>query len=107
MLVSVQTDALAAGTCMIPKDACVIAGGKSTGRIPGQFCRHAVQRGELMGVADRSQAMTIWSHTCRPAAIVRSTLFGAEKFKLLSCAVSHGTSVCKPLGYSLVYCARH
>ena len=102
MLVSVQTNALAAGICMKCKDTCLMAGDKSTGCISEQFCRHAVQRRELMGVAHGSQAMTIWTHTCRTAAIVRLNevhhaleLSLTGKFGLSSCAVSHGTSVCK------------
>ncbi len=42
MLVSVQTNALAAGICVTSKDTCLMAGDKSTGCIPEQFCRHAV-----------------------------------------------------------------
>jgi len=75
MLVSVQTNALVAGICMKCKDTCLMAGDKSTGCISEQFCRHAVQRRELMGVAHGSQAMTIWTHTCTTAAIVRLNKF--------------------------------
>ncbi len=74
MLVSVHMNALVAGTCMILKDSCLIAGDKSTGCIPGQFCRDAIQRRELVGFAHRSQAMTIWMHTCRTAAVVLSQM---------------------------------
>ena len=108
MLVSVQTTALAASICIRSKSTCLMAGDKSSGCVPGQFHRHAVQRRELMGVAHRSQAMTIWTHTCRTAATVSQihflnfffcTTLGHTPFCIgagsSSCVVSHGTSVCK------------
>lgn len=61
--------------CIRSKSTCLMAGDKSSGCVPGQFHRHAVQRRELMGVAHRSQAMTMWTHTCRTAATVSQIHF--------------------------------